>query len=100
MAYPGFATIQVRTELSLPELYALYWDSLIDRLGDADMAEKVITWGDSRFVGRKPVTDMVREWLTWYGERSVECGARNPYPSDEFEAKVKAVVARAYKIVY
>lgn len=100
MAHPGFAAVQVRTELSLPELCALYWDALVNRLSDEDMAEKVVNWGDSRFVGRKPVTDMVREWLTWYGERSVECGPRNEYPSDEFEEKVKAVVARAYKIVY
>lgn len=100
MAHPGFATIQVRSELSLTELYAAYWDALIDRLSDEDMAVKVVTWGDSRFTGRAPVKALVREWITWYGERSVECGPRNGFPSDETEAQIKAIVARAYQIAY
>ena len=100
VAHAGFATVQVRTELSLTGLCALYWDALVNRLSDDDMAVKVVEWGDSRFIGRGPVQEMVREWVTWYGERSVECGPRNEYPSDEFEDRIKAIVARAYKIVY
>lgn len=105
MTHPGFATVQVRTELSLGELCALYWDALIHRFGPQEgdavnWATRMVDWAYSEFTGPQPVKALVREWITWYGERSVECGPKNEYPSDELEARVKAIVARAYKIVY
>jgi hypothetical protein len=98
--YPGFATVQVRTELSLGELMALYWDALVEDLSDAEAAERYVEYNYN--TGAK-VRDLVRRWLTWYGERSVECGPRNDYPTAErfdFEARLKVIVAKAYKIVY
>jgi hypothetical protein len=99
--YPGFATVQVRTELSLVELMALYWDALVDKVGYLDFAQGHIMNASTSYTNSATVKDLVRQWLTWYGERSVECGPRNDYPETEgFEARLKVIVAKAYKIVY
>lgn len=100
MAHPGFAAVQVRTELSLTGLCALYWDGLSRRIADEVIARNAVEWVQSDVTNPRPVQDIVREQLGWYGERSVDCGPQNEYPSDEFEAQIKAIVARAYKIVY
>lgn len=98
--HPGFATVRVQAELSLTALMALYWDAVVDKIGDADEAQWIAAWGYSKYTNANAVRAIVREWLTWYGERSVECGPRNEYPNEQLEASVKAIVARAFEIVY
>lgn len=99
--YPGFATVQVRAELSLGELMALYWDGLVDKVGFPDFARSHVVWASPGHTNSATVKELVRTQLTRYGERSVECGPRTEYPEvDGFEDRLKAIVARAYKIVY
>lgn len=82
-----FARVQVREELALDELCVLFWNSLV-------------SYPDSRYLSREAVTARVRQQLGWYGSRSVECGPHTDYPSAEFEAQLKVIVARAYRLVY
>lgn len=101
MTHPGFATVQVRAELSLTELCALYWDALVDEVGFPDFARSHVMYASAGYANSAAVKDMVRQRLTWYGERSVEVGPRTEYPEvDGFHDQLKAIVARAYKIVY
>lgn len=101
MTHPGFATVQVRAELSLTELMALYWDALVNATGSALAATRIVEWNYSEYTEREQVKSRIREWLGWYGSRSVEVGPRNDYPEHAgFETALKVIVAKAYKIMY
>jgi hypothetical protein len=94
-----FAVVQVREDLALEELYILFWNSLTSELGEVNAA-RVVKYPDSRYISREAVTARVREQLGWYGSRSVEGGPHTDYPSAEFEAALKAIVAKAYRLTY
>jgi hypothetical protein len=99
--YPGYVTVQVRAELSLGELMALYWDALVDAVSFPDFARSHVMWASAGYTNSATVKELVRKQLTRYGERSVECGPKADYPEVEgFEDRLKAIVARAYKITY
>ena len=94
-----FARVQVREDLALEELYILFWNSLVTELGERT-AERMVSWVYSEYCSREAVTARVRKQLGWYGSRSVEGGPHTDYPSDAFEAALKAIVARAYRLTY
>lgn len=98
-----YVTVQVREEISLDCLCALFWDALVYKLGDNEdgTATQVVMDALSTFCSREAVQAAVRQWLGWYGSRSVECGPRSDWPEDEmFRVRLKAIVAKAYRIVY
>lgn len=94
-----FARVQVREELALDELCILFWNSLVSELGEVNAAW-VVKYPDSRYLSREAVTARVRQQLGWYGSRSVEGGPHTDYPSAEFEAQLKVIVAKAYRLTY
>ncbi len=96
----NFATIQVREQLSLGCLMAIYWDALVNATGGADQAEYAVMYGPAEYMERGQVQSRVREWLGWYGSRSVECGPRTEYTNDATERIIRAVVAKAYRLTY
>lgn len=97
----NYATVQVRESLPLNALMALFWDSLVDATGSVLAAARIVNWNDIEYTERGQVQSRVREWLGWYGSRSVEVGPRTDYPEyPEFKTTLKVIVARAYRLTY
>jgi hypothetical protein len=96
----NYATVQVRESLPLKALTALYWDSLVYATGSVLAATRTVEWYYSEHTERGQVQSLVRQWLGWYGSRSVDCGPHNDYPNDAVEATLKAIVAKAYRLTY
>lgn len=95
-----YTTVQVREQLNVHTLAALFWDHLASEL-DEDAAQDAVKAVRGAYCSREAIQTRVREQLGFYGSRSVDCGPRIEYPEDEvFYATLLAVVARAYRLTY
>ena len=92
---PRHVSISTKVLVSQDDLVTLLWNALTSKFGGAEEATVAIAY---KPLSIAKVQALVRDELSKYGLRSVECGPRTDFYAPAVEARIRQYVSTAFKV--